>query len=345
MGFKTLFDDFLNRDEARTVQVDAGELDQYERQDHEIVNKIEHQRKMQVGVGRFLKHPIEVLTETPTNSLIATVPFSFLFFIVGISLIVVNYGWQAVMNSTLVDDVIVFSVLIPVVPLALLDFKEGRREKNLEAALPNFFRDVAGMNDSGMTLPSAIHIVSEGEYGMLTPYIRKLDIDMSWNVPFVEAITTFGKRIGTPLAERSVDLIAKASTAGGDVSEVLRAAARDSYEFINLKTERASNMLIYEVIIVAAFFVFLFVIAILESTFLTTMADAGAQAAASGAGSQFIGNVDMDLYKRIFSHSAMIMGFFSGLVAGQMGEGRAAAGLKFSALMLLIAWLLFRFAI
>ncbi|QYZ78726.1 type II secretion system F family protein [Methanofollis formosanus] len=345
MGFKTLFDDFLNRDGTGTAPVASGELDRYERQEQEIISKIEHQRKMQVGLGRFLKHPLAVLTETPTNSLIATVPISFLFFIVGVSLIIVNYGWQAVMNSTLVDDVIVFSVLIPVVPLALLDFREGRREKNLENALPNFFRDVAGMNDSGMTLPNAIHIVSEGEYGTLTPYIRKLDVDMSWNVPFVEAITNFGRRIGTPLAERSVDLIAKASTAGGDVSEVLRAAARDSYEFINLKSERASNMLIYEVIIVAAFFVFLFVIAILESTFLSTMAEAGAQAAASGAGGQFIGDVNMDLYKRLFSHSAMIMGFFSGLVAGQMGEGRAAAGLKFSAVMLFIAWVLFRFAI
>lgn len=345
MGFKALFDDFLNRDGTGAAPVEATELDRYERQEQDIITRIEHQRKMEVGLGRMIKHPIQVLTETPTNSLIATVPVSFLFFIVGISLIVVNYGFQAIFSTTLVDDVIVFSILIPVVPLALLDFKEGRREKSLEEALPNFFRDVAGMNDSGMTLPNAIHIVAEGEYGMLTPYIRKLDVDMSWNVPFVEAITGFGKRIGTPLAERSVDLIAKASTAGGDVSEVLRAAARDSYEFINLKKERASNMLIYEVIIVAAFFVFLFVIAILESTFLSTMAEAGAQAAASGAGSQFIGDVDMDLYKRLFSHSAMIMGFFSGLVAGQMGEGRATAGLKFSAVMLFIAWLLFRFAI
>jgi flagellar protein FlaJ len=230
-----------------------------------------------------------------------------------------------------------------VVPLAVLDFRDGKREKNLENALPNFFRDVAGMNDSGMTLPNAIRIVSAGEYGALTPYIKKLDVDMSWNVPFVEAIYTFGKRIGTPLAERSVDLIAKASKAGGDISEVLRAAARDSYEFVNLKTERANNMIIYEVIILIAFFVFLFVIVVLESTFLSTMADAGAAAAASGAGSQFMGSVDIDLYKRLFSHAAMIMGFFSGLVAGQMGEGRATAGLKFSAIMLIVAWALFRF--
>ncbi|WP_067049385.1 type II secretion system F family protein [Methanofollis ethanolicus] len=345
MGFKSLFNDLFNRGRTGNAPVKASELERYENREMQIVDKIEHQRKARVGFGRFMKHPVQVLTETPLNSLIATVPFSFLFFIVGFSLIIVNYGWSALFNTTLIDDVIVFTVLIPVIPLAILDFREGKREKNLEDALPNFFRDVAGMNDAGMTLPNAIHIVAGGEYGTLTPYIRKLDVDMSWNIPFVEAIYNFGQRIGTPLAERSVDLIAKASKAGGDISEVLRAAARDSYEFINLKTERASNMIIYEVIILIAFFVFLFVIVVLESTFLTTMAEAGAAASASGAGSQFMGNVDMDLYKRIFSHSAMVMGFFSGLVAGQMGEGRATAGLKFSAIMLIIAWALFRFAV
>jgi len=32
-------------------------------------------------------------------------------------------------------------------------------------------------------------------------------------------------------------------------------------------------------------------------------------------------------------------------VAGQMGEGRVTAGLKYSAIMLLISWIIFRFMI
>jgi flagellar protein FlaJ len=53
--------------------------------------------------------------------------------------------------------------------------------------------------------------------------------------------------------------------------------------------------------------------------------------------------VDLPLYTRLFTHAALIQGFFSGLVAGQMGEGRAVAGLKYSVLMVLIAWIMFRF--
>jgi flagellar protein FlaJ len=195
-----------------------------------------------------------------------------------------------------------------------------------------------------MTLPNAVHLVATAEYGTLTPHIRKLDNEMSWGVGFVEALYRFGKGLGTNLSDRSVDLIAKASRAGGDVSEVLRAAAKDTFEVVNLQQERFNNMIIYVVIVLVAFAVFLFVIAILVSSFLTTMATAGATASATGARG-FGGIIDMFLYKRLFAHAAMLQGFFSGLVAGQMGEGRFVAGLKYSAIMLLIAWITFRFFI
>jgi len=55
------------------------------------------------------------------------------------------------------------------------------------------------MNDSGMTLPNAIHLVAQGEYSTLTPFIRRLDNEMSWNTTFIEAIERFRLRLGTPL--------------------------------------------------------------------------------------------------------------------------------------------------
>jgi flagellar protein FlaJ len=285
-----------------------------------------------------------VLTERPENILIVCIPLGLLFFIGGFIYLVRSYGISVLFKTTTIDDFAVFAVLICIVPLAVLDLREQMRVKNLENALPNFFRDLAGMNDSGMTLPNAVHLVATAEYGTLTPHIRKLDNEMSWGVGFVEALYRFGKGLGTNLSDRSVDLIAKASRAGGDVSEVLRAAAKDTFEVVNLQQERFNNMIIYVVIVLVAFAVFLFVIAILVSSFLTTMATAGATASATGARG-FGGIIDMFLYKRLFAHAAMLQGFFSGLVAGQMGEGRFVAGLKYSAIMLLIAWITFRFFI
>jgi flagellar protein FlaJ len=295
-------------------------------------------------MGKFLKHPFQVLTEKPINILIISVPLALIIFIGGFVSTVASYGIQVLFTSTIIDDFLVFAVLVAIVPVAILEFKEQRRVKNLENALPNFFRDLAGMNDSGMTLPNAVHIVASAEYSTLTPHVRKLDQDMSWGAGFVEAMYRFGRDLGTPLADRSVDLIAKASKAGGDISEVLRAAAKDTFEVVNLAQERTNNMLIYVIIVLVSFAVFLFVVAILVATFLTTMATAGASAASSGA-QGFIGQVNLFLYTRLFSHAAMLQAFFSGLVAGQMGEGRLIAGLKYSAIMLFIAWITFRFFI
>jgi flagellar protein FlaJ len=309
----------------------------------EISDKLEYDRAHREGFGRFIRHPVKVLTEKPINILIVCIPAALVLFLFGTVTMIRQYGMSVIFTTTLIDDITVISILIAIGPLAFLDVRESRRINNLEEALPNFFRDLAGMNDSGMTLPNAVHLVSAGEYSTLTPFIRKMDSEMSWNVPFVTAMYRFGQRLRTPLADRSVDLIAKASRAGGDASEVLRAAANDTYEFVKLKTERRNNMMIYVIIVLISFLVFLFVIFVLVTTFLTTMATAASASSHAGSSAQFIKNLDIFFYKRLFSHAAMIQAIFSGLVAGQMGEGSAVSGLKYSVIMLLIAWLAFRF--
>ncbi|GAB7016522.1 type II secretion system F family protein [Methanogenium cariaci] len=311
--------------------------------DEEILARVEERHSSDEGFGKFMRHPVQMLTEKPENILILTIPVAIIVFVIGLVLQVSKYGVVLALTTTGIDDYFLLAVLVAAVPLALLDLKHSMRVRNLNISLPNFFRDVAGMNESGMTLPNAIHVVADGEYGSLTPYIKKLDAEMSWNVPFVDAIYQFGERIGTSLAQRSVDLIAKASRAGGDVSEVLRAAANDSFEFVNLETERRNNMLIYVIIVLVSYLVFLFVIAVMTGTFLETMAQAGEAVAESGSGgSAFGATIDMEFYRRLFLHASVIQGFFSGLVAGQMGEGRAVAGLKYSVVMVVIGWVAFR---
>jgi archaeal flagellar protein FlaJ len=344
MGFKDITNNLLNKGEHTPGQVNASDLSSMEAEFSEITGKLEQERKSREGIGRFMKHPLKVLTERPENILIVCIPAGLIFFVLASIYMIRSYGMNVLFKSTSIDDFAVFAVLICIVPVAILDLKEQFRVVNLENALPNFFRDLAGMNDSGMTLPTAVHLVAQAEYGTLTPHIKKLDNEMSWGVNFVEALYRFGQGLGTKLADRSVDLIAKASKAGGDVSEVLRAAAKDTFEVVNLQTERSNNMLIYVIIVLVSFAVFLFVIAILVSSFLSTMATAGAAASSTGARG-FGGIIDIFVYKRLFSHAAMLQGLFSGMVAGQMGEGRFVAGLKYSAIMLLIAWITFRFFI
>jgi len=310
-----------------------------------LLDQIELHRQYSKGNLRIIKHPFRTLTEKPVNILFASVPIGIAIFIIGFSMAIQKGGIESLLTSSFIDDVIVITLLVILIPLVILDLQESWRVRSIEVALPNFFRDLAGMHESGMTLQGAVHLVSMSEYGALTPYIKQMDQRISWNFPFIEAVRAMGDEIPIPLVRRSVDLIARASEAGGDIVEVLRAAAKDSFEYVIQNTDRRNNMFIYVIIVIASFGVFLFVMLILVSSFLKTMSDLGSTTGASSAPGFSLGGFDLALYIRIFSHGAMFQGFFSGLVAGVMGEGRVTAGLKYSVIMLLIAWIVFRVAV
>jgi flagellar protein FlaJ len=306
-----------------------------------ILDKIEQHKEYTTGTLRIIRHPLRTLTEKPINILFASLPVGIVVFIIGFIMAFQQGGIEALLTKTFIDDVIVITLLVILTPLVILDLKEARRVNSIQAALPNFFRDLAGMHESGMTLQGAVHLVSMSEYGALTPHIRQMDQRISWNFPFIDAIRALGHEIPIALVRRSVDLIARASEAGGDIVEVLRAAAKDSFEYVTQNNDRKNNMFIYVIIVLASFGVFLFVMLILVSSFLKTMSDLGTTSGAGAPGFS-MGNFSLPLYVRIFSHGAMFQGFFSGLVAGVMGEGRVIAGLKYSVLMLLAAWIAFR---
>ena len=100
-------------------------------------------------------------------TLYITVPVALAFFILGTAYLIRDYGLGVLFTSTGIDNLAVFAILIVSLPLAFLDFRESWRRRHIEEALPNFYRDLAGMNDSGMTLPNAVHLVAQSDYSTL----------------------------------------------------------------------------------------------------------------------------------------------------------------------------------
>lgn len=302
-----------------------------ELEENSIALGIERSKK-NIRIKEFFKDPYETLYRYPAYMAFFSVPVALIFCIIGFKLV-----W----GSVLIDDVIIFTVLIAITPPAIMHYKKRKVIKKIEEYMPNFLRDISEMSRAGLTLPRAIATVAKGEYGELSKEVRLMDSSMSWGVSFEDTLINFSKRMNTPLISRSIALITQANRAGGRVSSVLEAAARDATEIKMLQRERSGNMIIYLVIIYMAFFVFIFVILMLTSTFIPTMAQAGQAAAAAGAGSQFLGAFDPAKFSRTLFHAAVIQGFVSGLVAGQLGEGEFFAGLKHSVILTLVAWVTF----
>ncbi|PSG97174.1 hypothetical protein BRD56_06870 [Thermoplasmatales archaeon SW_10_69_26] len=239
-------------------------------------------------------------------------------------------------------DFFVAAILIGIGPAGYIRNRENKRIKAIDQRLPEFLRDLAESQRTGMTLTQAVITASEGNYGALTPEIEKMAAQIEWGVSFEDALQSFAQRVDTPLVQRTVSLVIEASTAGGNVKDVLEAAAEDAREIQMIHSERRSGMQIYVMIIYIAFAVFLGVIGVLNVKFMPEVAKAVAGAEGVSVGSITFEEFDIQTFQTLFFHAAIIQGLGGGFVAGSMQDGKPVAGLKHAFAMTMIAYVTFR---
>lgn len=243
------------------------------------------------------------------------------------------------------DDVVLFSVLIAISLPAVTYHKKNSTIDQIEENMPLFLRDLAEMNKAGQNLSQSLTRVADNDYGALSVHIQNMDAAISWGLSFEEALNNFARKINTPLISRSVSIIVQANRAGGKVSDILDTAGQDTKNIKAMEKDRKSNMFVYVVICYLSFVVFLFVVLLVSSTFVPMMAEAGDTGVEVTSNMQFLSSFDQAGFIRLLYHAALIQGFVSGLVAGQMGEGKITEGLKHSIILTIVAWGAFAFFI
>jgi len=288
-------------------------------------------------IRKMLQDPLKPLKEMPLYSLIITGPIALIFMLIS----VLN-AMKAPDFVDYIDDKIVFTVYILVIPLMIFHEYKKRREDRIQSLIPDFLKKLASTNETGMTLRDSIKLMTRSDIG-LSKEIKKIWNDIEWGLSINEALIRFANRVRTHLVSRSVTLLTKANESSGDIGEVLNVAARDVAAEQELRNERRTNMFIYVVIIYISFLVFIGIIYIISTTFLSEMVKAGEKMSTSGSGAVplSLSREKLNVYNRMFFHGALIQGFCSGLIAGVMGEGNALSGLKHSVIMITIGYLLF----
>ncbi len=290
-------------------------------------------------IRQMLRDPLKPMKEKPEYSLAVSVPVALIYLVISIF-----SGMKKPDFIDYIDDKIVFTVLIIIIPLMVFhEYKRGWEER-LQSQMPDFLKKLASTNETGMTLRDSIKLMTRSDLGM-GKEIKKIWNDIDWGLSINEALVRFANRIRTHIVARSVTLLTKANESSGDMSEVLNVAARDVAAEQELKNERRVNMFIYVVIIYISFLVFIGIIYIISTTFLAEMVKAGEKVSsgggAGGAVPLSLSREKLAVYNRAFFHGALIQGFSSGLIAGVMGEGSALSGLKHSVIMIIIGYLLF----
>lgn len=290
-----------------------------------------------IKLKAMLRDPLKPMKEKPHYSLIATAPIALIYLIISIS-----SAMKAPNFIDFIDDRIIFTAFIIIIPLMIFHEYKKRREDRIQSQMPDFLKKLASTNEIGMTLRDSIKLMTHSDIG-LSKEIKKIWNDIEWGLAINEALIRFANRVRTHIVARSITLLTKANESSGDMGEVLNVAARDVSAEQELKTERKINMFIYVVIIYISFLVFIGIIYIISTTFLEEMVKAGEKVSGSGSGvvPLSLSREKLGVYNRIFFHGALIQGFSSGLIAGVMGEGSVLSGLKHSVLMITIGYLLF----
>ena len=326
------------RQELIDVKIKEGE-EELKNEEREILKGADFRFRMK----QIVSDPLRVFIEKPEKVLYIFVPLGLLFFAMA------AYKCFPIKDSELfisaIDDYLIFTVLIALTAYSVFTEIYFRRVKKIADNFPEFLNRLSSLHESGLTLPRAITSLRTSELGVLNTEIRRIDGDIKWGSSVTEAMDRFGQRIRTRAIVRAATLIKNASKASGNIKETLSIAASDVLISKTLSQERRSTMLPQIIVIYITFFIFLYVAFIIVTGFLSGVPEVPSAGQAAAQTGILIGDIDVELSKRLFFHACAILGFFSGFVAGTMGEGNVRLGLKHSLIMLLIAYIAFTFII
>ncbi len=289
----------------------------------------------------FIRHPLDSFINNVNLTLYITVPIAIVYSV--ITFLQVPAYTDSELYFSVIDDHIVIALLVVLIPYAVFYGIWAKKVLGIQELIPDFLERMAGINQSGLTIAQGIAIMVNTNLGLIGYEIRKIKKDMDWGANFTEALVRFEERVSTPSIARTVTLITKASEMSGQIGEVLSIAAADAKMTEMLKKERHAEMFIYTVIVYLAFFVFLFVVAVLTMQFLPVLENISTQGISATGILSGIGAISIATFARILYHACLIQAFFSGLIPGQMGESSLAAGVKHACVLLLITLVVFNF--
>ena len=315
--------------EHESELIEIGEPDQ---QDEDAILQ---RARIRFNTFQFIQDPLLKFIDMPETVLYLSIPSAMLFFFL------TTYKFYAMEFNQMVyeiDDYLIFTALIALIPYSVFVEIHARKLSKIVSSFPDFLNRLTSFHESGFTLAKSLNQLQLSDLGILNSEVRKMNLDIEWNGSVVQAFKNFGKRVKIIAVLRVATLLESASGMTGNIKETLTIAAGDALTNKMLEEERKTAMKMQIIIIYVSFFIFLYVSHSLVSGFLPQIPEVTAGSEVTGIigeGITFSG-IDKPLYERIFFHAAILVGFFSGLVAGQIGEGDPRQGLKHSILMVLI---------
>jgi len=258
--------------------------------------------------------------------------------IVGIilSLIVVLIDFIFLRDTKFFYFVLGIAFIVAIVPFIIYLNLESIKEKEKEEMFLDFSRDLVEGVKAGTPISKSIINVQNKDYGSLSPHIKKMANQISLGIPVRDALDIFARDIKNNTITRSINLIKEAEKSGGNIENILESVAKSISLIEKLKKERESA--IYSLVIQGYIIYIIFIIIILVMQFKIMPMTVGITDLGT-VGDIGISTVPLtpDKLSGPFTYLLITQGFFAGLVVGKLSRGSIKAGLKHSAIFVIIA--------
>jgi len=264
-----------------------------------------------------------------------------LLLLCGIIVILEHYGYVEY-NVWLYFDIVFLSLLFFIGPIGFYTHMQAKKMKGIQDRLPEFFVEIGSSISSGTTVFEAIRVASKGDYGKLTPEVKKMKSQLSWNISIKNVFNSFVGRVESVLVKRIFAAVNKGVEEGGDVSKVFKAAAKEIDQVNRVEEQRMNSMSIVTISILMSFFAFLAIILIINNTIFASFFEL--QEIQTGR----MGGMSLSIIDPIFLRYALFSFVFvqsigAGMMGGFMMDGKISSGVRYSFVLGLISLFVFKF--
>lgn len=264
----------------------------------------------------------------------------------GIGIIIANFLFF--LGQNIFYFVLGIAAVVIALPFLASSMIEVGREKEAEEMFLEFSRNLVESVKAGTPISKSIINVRGKDYGSLTVNINKLANQIALGIPLKQAFFTFAKDVNNKVITRSIALITEAEQSGGKIDTILESVAKNVAEVEDIKKERKTAMYNMIVELYIIFFIFLIIMIVLQNKLIPQLTKTMMVAGTGSFGGVGIGGMagegtqqqNIEMMNKIFLALIIVQGFFAGLVTGKLAEGNLKAGLKHSAIIVAIAYLL-----
>lgn len=252
-----------------------------------------------------------------------------------------------VIQSNLFYFLFGISFLIAGLPFFVSLILESRTEREKEEMFLEFSRDLVENVKAGTPISKSIINIQEKDYGVLSPYIKKLANQISLGISIKIALETFARDTKSKTISRAITIISESEKAGGKIEDILESVAKSISQIEKLRKERRTAM--YNLVVQGyiIFFIFIIIMLVMEFAILPIATGLGPGLdTANTVGLSGLQGINTSTQAtpqeltRPFIWLLIVQGLFVGLVIGKLSEGKIKAGLKHSFILVILAILI-----